>query len=206
MPMRSFGPLVNSKLRQMQLKLHPLAAALGVAAGTQAYANNYVIDPTHTFATYEVRRFGTSTSSGRFDRKEGTVTYDKAARTGKVDITVDLSSVNTGVEPINKQLMGKDFFNVAEFPAAKFVGDKFSFNGEKVSEVSGMLTLRGKTLPVVLKATNFNCYFNPLLRREVCGGDFETTLKRSQWGIDHGLNLGLPDDVRLLVQVEAIKQ
>ena len=45
-----------------------------------------------------------------------------------------------------------------------------------------------------------------MLKREVCGGDFETTIKRSQWGMNWGLNVGIPDDVRLLIQVEAIKQ
>jgi polyisoprenoid-binding protein YceI len=75
-----------------------------------------------------------------------------------------------------------------------------------VEQVDGTLTLRDKTLPATLKATRFNCYLNPVLRREVCGGDFETTIKRSQWGIDYGLEMGVPDDVRLLIQVEAIKQ
>jgi len=45
-----------------------------------------------------------------------------------------------------------------------------------------------------------------MLKREVCGGDFETTITRSQWGMNWGLNFGFPDSVRLLVQVEAIKQ
>jgi polyisoprenoid-binding protein YceI len=66
--------------------------------------------------------------------------------------------------------------------------------------------LLGKTHPVTLKATNFNCYMNPMLKREVCGGDFETTIVRSQWGMGWGLNMGMPDNVRLVVQVEAIKQ
>ena len=72
--------------------------------------------------------------------------------------------------------------------------------------MAGTLTLRGKTQPVVLKAANFNCYLNPMLRRETCGGDFQATIKRSQWGIDWGLDGGIPDEVRLLIQVEAIKQ
>jgi polyisoprenoid-binding protein YceI len=58
---------------------------------------------------------------------------------------------------------------------------------------------------VTLKATTFNCYDNPMLKREVCGGDFETTIKRSQWGMTYGLP-GIPDDVRLVIQVEAVKQ
>jgi polyisoprenoid-binding protein YceI len=188
------------------MKTYLLAAAFGLSAFSAAQANTYAIDPTHTFATYEIGHFGTSTNRGRFDRKEGSVTFDRAAKTGKVDITIDLASVNTGVEPLNKHLQSKDFFNVADFPSARFVGDKFSFKGDKVSAVSGTLTMRGKTVPLTLKASNFNCYTNPMLKREVCGGDFETTLKRSQWGVDYGLEFGFPDDVRLLVQVEAIKQ
>jgi polyisoprenoid-binding protein YceI len=174
--------------------------------GAQAQSATYAIDPTHTFATYEIGHFGTSTNRGRFDKKEGTVSVDRAAKTGKVEITFDLSGINTGVEPMDKHLMSKDFFNVAEFPTAKFVGDKFRFNGDKVSEVAGTLTMRGKTHPVTLKATNFNCYMSPMLKREVCGGDFETTLKRSLWGVDYGLNFGFADDVKLIVQVEAVKQ
>ena len=77
-------------------------------------------------------------------------------------------------------------------PDRRFVADKFSFNGDKVSEVAGTLTLMGKTHPVTLKATNFNCYQNPMLKREVCGGDFETTIQRSLWGVNYGLNYGFP--------------
>ena len=72
--------------------------------------------------------------------------------------------------------------------------------------MGGTLTMLGKSLPVTLKANLFNCYMNPLVKREVCGGDFETTIKRSQWGMNWGLNMGVPDDVRLLIQVEAVKQ
>ncbi len=183
-----------------------IAAALFATAGfAQAQSATYAIDPTHTFVTFEAKHFGTSTNRGRFDKKEGTVTFDKTAKTGKVEITIDTASINTGVGPFDGHLKGKDFFNVAEFPTAKFVGDKLSFNGDKVSSVAGTLTMRGKTNPVTLTATNFNCYINPMLKREVCGGDFETTIQRSLWDISYGLP-GIPDNVRLLVQVEAVKQ
>ncbi len=183
-----------------------IAAALFATAGfTQAQSATYAIDPTHTFVTFEAKHFGTSTNRGRFDKKEGTVSFDKTAKTGKVDITIDTTSINTGVAPFDGHLKGKDFFNAAEFPTAKFVGDKLSFDGDKVSSVAGTLTMRGKTHPVTLTATNFNCYINPMLKREVCGGDFETTIQRSLWDISYGLP-GIPDSVRLLVQVEAVKQ
>lgn len=156
--------------------------------------------------TFEVNHFGTSTNRGRFDKKEGTVKLDKAAKTGKVELTLETGSIDTGTTAFDKHLQSDSFFNSASFPTAKFVANAFSFSGDKVSEVKGVLTLLGNTLPIVLKATNFNCYVNPMLKLEVCGGDFETTIQRSQWGMGWGINLGIPDAVKLAVQVEAVKQ
>lgn len=184
-----------------------LAAALLTLAGfAQAQSATYAIDPTHTFVTFEAKHFGTTTNRGRFDKKEGSVTLDKATKTGRAEITIETGSINTGVAPLESHLKSKDFFNAAEFPTAKFVGDKFAFDGDKVTSVAGTLTLLGKTQPVTLTATNYNCYMSPMLKREVCGGDFETTIQRSQWGMTYGINFGIPDSVRLLIQIEAIKQ
>lgn len=186
-----------------------IAAALAATAlvGTaHAEVATYSIDPTHTFVTFEVTHFGTSTNRGRFDKKEGTVQLDKAAKTGKVELTLETGSIDTGTAAFDKHLQSDNFLNAAAFPTAKFVASTFRFNGDKVSEVAGQLTLLGKTLPVVLKASNFNCYTNPMLKREVCGGDFETTIQRSQWGMGWGINFGIPDTVKLAVQVEAVKQ
>jgi polyisoprenoid-binding protein YceI len=181
-------------------------ATLGLAATAQAQSTAYAIDPTHTFASFEVLHFGTSTIRGRFDKKEGAVQFDRAGKTGSVDITIQTASVNTGVAGFDKHLVSKDFFNAGEFPTARFVSERISFNGDKVSEVAGTLTLLGKTAPVVLKATNFNCYQSPILKREVCGGDFETTIDRTQWGMNTYVPAGQRGDVRLVVQVEAVKQ
>ena len=180
-----------------------LIAAFGAA---QAEIANYAVDPTHTWVTWEALHFGTSTLRGRFDKKEGKVTLDRAAKTGRAEITIDTTSISTGIVPFDGHLKGKDFFNVAEAPTAKFVGDKFVFNGDKITEVSGALTLMGKTQPVTLKASNFNCYNHPMLKREVCGGDFETVIARSHFGMNYGLPAIAPDNVRLLIQIEAVRQ
>jgi len=190
------------------MKKFALALALAAVGTPFAHAETatYAIDPMHTFASFEQLHFGTSTVRGRFDKKSGTVQLDKAAKTGKVEITFDLNGVNTGVEPFNTHLKSGDFFDVANYPTATFVGDKFVFNGNQVAEVAGRLTMRGKTHPVTLKAVRFNCYDNPMLKREVCGGDFETTIKRSLWGVNFGLDMGIADDTRLTLQVEAVRQ
>ena len=183
-----------------------LAAAALTSVGAQAQSATYAIDPTHTFVTFEVPHYGVTTNRGRFDKKTGAVQFDKAGKAGKVEITIETGSINTGTAAFDKHLQSKDFFNSAEFPTAKFVADKFSFNGDKVSEVAGTLTLLGKTNPVTLKASNFGCYQNPMLKVEVCGGDFETTIVRSQYGMPWGLNFGISDSVKLVIQVEGVKQ
>jgi polyisoprenoid-binding protein YceI len=134
------------------------------------------------------------------------VQLDKATKSGKVEITIDTTSINTGTAAFNQHLQSADLFDAAKYPSIKFVSDKFVFNGDKVSEVTGSLTLLGKTQPVTLKSSQFNCYENPMLKREVCGGDFETTIDRTAFGMNYGVDWGFPKNVRLVIQVEAVKQ
>ncbi len=173
----------------------------------QAEAAKYTIDPTHTFVTFSILHFGTSTNRGRFDKKIGTVTYDKKAETGTIDLTIDTTSISTGTPAFDKHLQSADLLNTAEFPKAHFVADDFKFNEGKLASITGKLTLLGKTESVTLNADNFNCYNNPMLAgREVCGGDFEAHIDRTAFGMNFGLAFGVPKEVCLTIQVEAIKQ
>jgi len=182
-----------------------LVAALGVTAA-QAESATYAIEPSHSFAMFEIGHFGTSTNRGRFNKTSGSVTLDKAAKTGSLDVTVDTTSLDTGTPQFTKHISSDEILNVAAFPTAHLVASKFVFNGDKLVEVDGNLTLLGKTNPVVLKAQNYNCYMNPMVKKEVCGGDFDTTIVRSQYGVSYGLNYGFPDSMHLVIQVEAVKQ
>ncbi|WP_302174892.1 YceI family protein [uncultured Hydrogenophaga sp.] len=189
----------------MRSSLALLAVAATLATGA-AHAADYAVDPTHTFVTFEIGHFNTSTNRGRFDKKEGTIQFDRAARTGKVDITIDVASVSTGTAAFDKHLNSADLFNTAVHPKARFVSDKLVFNGDKVVEVPGQFTFMGKTAPLTLKAVRFNCYDNPMLKREVCGGDFEAVVDRTVYGMDYAIAFGVPKDVRLVIQVEAVRQ
>jgi polyisoprenoid-binding protein YceI len=191
----------------MRTSFIALAAAAALVTGlAQAESASYAIDPTHTFVTFEINHFGASVNRGRFDKKEGTVQFDRAGKTGKVEISFDATSINSGTPAFDKHLQSADLFNAAQHPKITFVSDKFSFNGDKVSEVSGQLTLLGKTGPVTLKANQFNCYQSPMLKREVCGGDFEGTLDRTAFGMDYGVQYGFDKNVKVIVQIEAVKQ
>lgn len=191
----------------MRKTLLGLAMATTLLSATaQAETSTYMLEPTHTFVTFEIGHFGTSTNRGRFDKKEGSVQMDRAAKTGKLEVTIDTTSVNSGTAAFDKHLQSADIFDAAKYPTIKFVSDKFVFNGDKVTEIMGNLTLLGKTQPVTLKASQFNCYQSPMLKREVCGGDFETTIDRTAFGMNYGVDWGFPKNVRLIVQAEGVKQ
>jgi len=184
-----------------------LALAAAFASGAAAaQAVTYQIDPAHTFVVFEADHLGTSTLRGRFDRSEGTVVLDRQARTGRLEVRVDPASISTGVRALDERLKSKDYLDAGDAGPVAFVADQFSFSGDKLASVTGTLTLLGRTQPLTLTATAFGCYTNPLLRREVCGGDFQTTLVRSLWGMTEGIAAGVPDNIRLVVQVEAIRQ
>jgi polyisoprenoid-binding protein YceI len=147
----------------------------------------------------------TSTQRGRIQAKEGSVVMDRAAKTGKADITLDLTTLSAASSGLEGTLKGERLFNVAQGPTARFVADTFTFAGDALVSVAGTLTILGKSQPTTLKATRFNCYENAQLKREVCGGDFTGSVKRSAFGLGFGPTIA-PDDVGLLVQVEAIRE
>lgn len=182
-------------------------AAIQIRLGDEKVSNaNYVSDPHHTFVTFGVRHFGCSTVKARFDGVAGTVDFDRAAKTGTADITIETTSVDSGTPYFNAHLCSPDFLDVIKFPTARFVGKRVTFKGDTPATVEGELTLKGQTHPVTLTCTHFAVYDNPLHQAEVLGGDFETTIQRSQWGVNWGLEMGVPDDVHLDIQIEAIKQ
>ena len=190
----------------MRSTLFALAATALLAGAAHAAPAAYSIDPTHTFATFEIDHFGASTNRVRFDKKSGKIEFDKVGKTGKAEIELDITSMNSGTAAFDKHLQSADLFDAAKFPTAKFVSDKFVYDGDKLKEVVGQLTLKGKTAPMTIKANKFTCYESPMLKREVCGGDFEATIDRTQWGMDYGIAYGFPKEVRLVMTLEAVKQ
>lgn len=191
-------------MRKTYLALAMAATLIGGIA--QAETAHYAIDPDHTFVTFEISHYGASVNRARFDKKEGRVELDRAAKTGKVEIHFDINSVNSGTPAFDKHLLGDDIFKAAQFPKASFVSDPLVFNGDKITEVTGQLTMLGKTAPVRFKANQFNCYDNKRLKAEVCGGDFEAVIDRSQWGLNYGVDWGFSKNVRLVATIEAVKQ
>ncbi|MEO8937498.1 MAG: YceI family protein [Burkholderiaceae bacterium] len=183
-----------------------VGAALFAAAvtPTSAASVGYTVDPTHTSVTAESRHFGTSTVRSHFQAKSGTVTIDPAAKTGSATIAIDVGSVETGVGKLDTHIKSDAFFDAASYPDATFKSTAFTFDGDKVAQIAGDLTMHGKTNPITLKSTNYNCYLNPNFKKQVCGGSFETTIQRTQWDVKYLVPF-VSDETKLYVEIEAVK-
>ncbi|MDZ7591311.1 MAG: YceI family protein [Rubrivivax sp.] len=174
-----------------------LLTCAAMTAGAQPAA--YVLDPAHSFVHFEVLHFGTSTSSGRFGPIAGAVSLDRNAGRGEVSLRIPTAGVDTGLPVFNARLREADLLASAEFPDAYFVATQFRFEGQYLTEVRGEFTLRGVSQPLSLFARRFACRMEK--SAEICGGDFEGELRRSDFGATFGLPF-VADRVRLVVQVE----
>ena len=181
-------------------------ALLTTTVPTRAQPVAYALDPTHSFVNFELLHFDTSTIRGRFGPLSGDVVLDRSARSGRVQVVVDTAAVSTGLPLLDALLKRADLLAVADHPQAFFVAERMELDDQgRVTAVTGEFTLRGIGQSLRLVAQGFRCYFHPLLRREVCGGDFEAEFLRSRFGITHSLPF-VADRVRLKIQVEAIRQ
>jgi polyisoprenoid-binding protein YceI len=174
-------------------------------AGTAAAApETYTIDSRHTFPSFEVNHLGFSTQRGRFNITTGKVVLDRAAHTASVEVQIDVRSVDTGLDKLEAHLVAEDFFDAKKHPAIVFKSTRARFEGDKLVALDGDLTMRGVTRPVTLTVTAFHCGLNPMVKKQACGADAMTTVKRSDYGINYALP-AVGDDVKLLIQVEAHK-
>jgi polyisoprenoid-binding protein YceI len=189
------------------MKLKHLALLAAVFASSTAFAAEiYKVDPGHTYPSFEADHFGgLSNWRGKFDKSDGTIVLDRAAKTGTVDITIDANSLDFGHAKMNEHAKSPDMFDVAKYPTANYKG-KIVFKGDAPSTVDGELTLHGVTKPVTLHINSFKCIQHPMLKREVCGADASATFNRADFGVDYGVKMGFKPEVKLDIQVEAIKQ
>lgn len=185
-------------------KLITLAIAATLSTAAFAAPETYTIEGTHTFPRFEYSHFGYSTQLSRFDKTTGTITLDKAAKTGAVDVTIDATSVNTGYPLFNQHIQGEDFFDTAKYPTITYKSTKVNFDGDKPATIEGNLTVKGVTKPVTLTVTSFHCMPHPMLKKDACGANATATIKRSEFNAGkYAPYVG--DDVKLTIAVEAYK-
>lgn len=180
-------------------------AATLPAAPSFAAPETYVVDGTHTFPRFSYNHFGFTKQLSRFNKTSGTVTLDKVAMTGAVDVIIDMKSVDTGFQLFDGHIQGSDFLDTANHPTATFKSTRVVFDGDKPATVEGKLTIKGTTRPVTLTITSFQAMPHPMLKKDAIGANAVAMIKRSEFNAGkYAPNVG--DEVTLEIAMEAIKE
>lgn len=191
----------------MNHRLRYLSALLlaGCSAAALAAPATYDLDPEHVYPSFEADHFGgISVWRGKFTKTSGKVVIDREAKTGTVEVTIDMNSVSTGNEKLDNHLRTDAvLLDVAKYPTATYKGKLVNFKDGAPTEVQGDLTLHGVTKPVTLTIRSFKCMQHPMKKKEFCGADASASFNREEFGITFGKNFGFKMDVKLAIQVEA---
>lgn len=187
-----------------------LATGLCVGPGAGAQPVTYQLTPTHSFVHFSWDHAGLSTLRGRFDHTRGRVVLDRRAQAGQAQVNVRTASVNTGRPVLDAAL--REALAAGATPddegqaVLRVTVDELRFDGDRPVAARARLQWRGQPVDMALSTAHFNCYLNPLLRREVCGGEFRTTLDPAVLGPALDAAFGLRGPLALQLQVEAVRQ
>jgi polyisoprenoid-binding protein YceI len=182
-----------------------LSVACGAFAGAAAAAPvSYEIDPQHTYPSFEADHMGgMSVWRGKINSSAGKIVVDKQAGTGTVDVTMDMKTLDFGIDALNAHAQTPDLFDTAKYPTATYSGKLAKFQNGAPTEVDGTLTLHGVSKPVTLKINSFTCKDHPMKKKEFCGADASATINRDDFGVDFGKQMGFKMGVTLRIQIEA---
>lgn len=190
------------KLPIRLLTLGALIAAFATAAS--AAAETYTIDPVHSSVGFSIRHF-VSKVPGKFNKFSGTITVDREnLEKSSAQATIDIASVDTGNAKRDDHLRTPDFFEVAKYPTMTFKSTAWKKTGENTFEVTGDLTLKDVTKPVVLKVTSLG--FGPGMGgAQLSGWEATTTIDKKEFNVKDPamLDAALGDDVTITVNIEA---
>lgn len=188
-----------------------LGFALGIFAAASsllAAAETFQFDKNHTLVGFRVRHF-VSKVEGRFKDFDGTIVLDRQnPAASKVELTIQAASLDTATENRDKHLRSPDFFDVEKFPTITFRSTKVESKGADTYAVTGDLTMKGVTKPVMLTVKNSG--FIKMRGVEKTGFEVSGKVNRMDYGVSwnravEGGGTMLSDDVDINIQVEANK-
>ena len=188
----------------MRFPLTLIAAAL-FAISASAQVETWQIDPNHSASQFAVRHNGISTVRGAFAKTSGTVQYDPSDPSKTViDATIDANSVDTRVEPRDKDLRSPNFFDVEKFPTITFKSKKVESAGKGKLKITGDLTIHGVTKEVVLDVDGPNGPNKDPRGNQHMGASATTRLSRKDFSVN-GSPGGVSDEVLITIDVEMVK-
>lgn len=187
------------------MKTSLIALAALFATPVFAAPETYLVDPNHTYPRFEYNHFGFSNQIQRFNKTSGTIVFDRAAKSGSVDISIDARSVDTGYALFNEHIQAEDFLDTAKYPTITFKSTAVRFDGDKPVAVDGQLTIKGITKPVTLTVNSFQTMPHPIVKKDALGANASAKIKRSDFNAGKYAP-SVSDDLTLTIAVEALKQ
>lgn len=159
-------------------------AVASVATFSVAKPVDYKIDPTHTATVFTWNHFGFSTPSANFSDIQGTISVDNAKPAdSSVNVTIPLSSLNTNVKALDEHLKTSDFFDAEKYPNITFKSTKVQALGKNKYKITGNLTVKDVTKPVVLDAVLNKQGEHPMTKAQSIGFNATTSFDRSAFGV-----------------------
>ncbi len=163
----------------------------------------YSLDPHHTFPSFAADHMGgLSVWRGKFTNTSGKVVLDRKAKSGSIDVTVDVGSIDFGLEKLNEHARSPEIFDVAKYPTATYIGKFTKFKGDAPIEAEGTFTLHGVAKPLTLKIDSFMCKYVAMMKKQVCGAAATASFNRADYGLTYGQAYGFKMGVQLQIQVE----
>jgi len=180
-----------------------LSALSALVAPALAAPTTYTLDPAHTDVIASWSHFGFSNPSAHFGDVDGSLTYDPAnVAASSVAVTLPLSGLEAFTDKFNTHLNSADFFDSAKFPTASFKSTKVEAAGKDKLKVTGDLTIKGITKPVVLDVTLNKAADHPVKKTASIGFDATAMVKRSDFGLGAYAPM-VSDEVKLTITTEA---
>lgn len=176
-----------------------------IAGSALAEPLTYTLDAKHSFPTFSYNHLGLSNQTSRFSSTTGTITLDAEARTASVDISIDMTSVDTGSALFDEHIQAPDLLDTANHPTATFRSTEVRFDGDTPTSIAGELTIKGITRPVTLTVTDFATKEHPMLKKPALGANATTSIERSAFNAGKHAP-AVSDEVRIDIAIEALAQ
>jgi polyisoprenoid-binding protein YceI len=190
-------------MEMLMKKLLLAAAMLAMTAPAFAAPKTYEIETPHTQIIFSVNHLGFSHSYGKFLEHDGTIVFDQEnPENSNVDVTIQTASIEMNDKEWNDHMKNADFFDVEKFPTMRFKSTAIDVTGENTAKITGDLTIKDVTKPVVLNTTLNKVGKHPMSGQDGAGFSATTTIKRSEFNMGYGLP-AVSDEVDIILEVES---
>ncbi|TEU25642.1 YceI family protein [Alkanindiges illinoisensis] len=179
-------------------------ALIAASSTSMAATTDYQIDSKHTATLFSWSHFGFSNPTANFNDVQGVISVDdKHPEKSSVSVTIPVKSVDSHVEALDKEFLTDAWFNEAKYPNITFKSTKVQTKDKKHFKITGDLTVKGVTKPVVLNATLNGKGEHPMAKKQAIGFNATTSFKRSDFGIAQYVP-AVSDEIKVNITTEAL--